>query len=188
MKCCQCCDKIFSPSQFQPNQRFCSRKCRVNAYHRVKRGLGLKLALLVCVVCDKVFKQKRANNTRFCCTRCKRIALGRQNKGRPVHGPLKHVKGSGYITAQGYKILSLKHPNSSKRGQILEHVYVMSQHLGRPLKKGETVHHINGIRDDNRIENLEVWHRSQPPGQRIDQKLSWCKELLEQYGYAVIIE
>jgi hypothetical protein len=64
----------------------------------------------------------------------------------------------------------------------------MSNYLKRPLLKGETVHHRNGIRDDNRLENLELWSHSHPPGQRVEDKIQWCKEFLEQYGYDVIMK
>jgi hypothetical protein len=71
--------------------------------------------------------------------------------------------GSGCLTKHGYRKIAKKcHPNAWKNGDMFEHVFIMSDHLKRPLRKGETVHHKNGIRDDNRIENLELWSNSHP--------------------------
>ena len=73
------------------------------------------------------------------------------------------------------------HPNANKAGKILEHRLVMALHLGRPLTKDETVHHINGDRQDNRLENLELWSSRQPAGQRAKDKIKYAKEILALY-------
>lgn len=57
----------------------------------------------------------------------------------------------GYIM-----IYEPNHPNSKKNGWIFEHRYIMSNYLGRTLTKYEVVHHLNGFKKDNRIENLEL--------------------------------
>jgi hypothetical protein len=57
----------------------------------------------------------------------------------------------------------------------------MSQTLGRALRPGESVHHKNGIRLDNRPANLELWLVGQPAGQRVSDLIEWARWLLEQY-------
>lgn len=58
----------------------------------------------------------------------------------------------------------------------------MAMYLNRPMTAAETAHHINGDRLDNRIENLELWSRWQPSGQRVEDKIRYAVELLKRYA------
>jgi hypothetical protein len=102
-----------------------------------------------------------------------------ENKTREV--------GRGYIDSSGYvKIYAPDHPNADKNGDVLQHVIVMSKHLDRPLRKGEFVHHKNGIRTDNNLENLELWTRAHPPGQRPKELLEFAKKIISEYESEVV--
>jgi hypothetical protein len=79
---------------------------------------------------------------------------------------------------------------------ILEHTFVMAAYLGRPLARGEQVHHRNGVRGDNTVgpcatstrcgcadgpHNLELWSISHPSGQRVLDQVEWAKRILARY-------
>jgi hypothetical protein len=89
--------------------------------------------------------------------------------------PRKASNGSGSTDHKGYRHIFLNGKNKS------EHRVLMEQHIGRPLTKYETVHHKNGNRSDNRIENLELWSSHQPRGQRVIDKIEWAKQILAEY-------
>lgn len=66
-------------------------------------------------------------------------------------------KGGRKINKKGHVLVLRKgHPMADKSGYVLEHRLVMAEYLGRILSSKEIVHHINGIKTDNRIENLKI--------------------------------
>lgn len=82
----------------------------------------------------------------------------RFKEGHSKRGKNNNLYKRGWFIRDGYKFLTgyYDHPNANEKGEIREHVLVMSNHLNRPLFKGELVHHENGDKLDNRIENLEI--------------------------------
>lgn len=72
------------------------------------------------------------------------------------------------------------HPRTGggRHNYILEHILIMEKHISRYLEADENVHHINGVKNDNRIENLELWVKPQPTGIRAEDALIWAKKIL----------
>ena len=90
--------------------------------------------------------------------------------------PLRRWPGTGSIGKDGYLRVQIEGRTAP------EHRRVMERHLGRELEKHETIHHKNGDRLDNRIENLELWSNWQPYGQRVIDKVAWAQEILAKYS------
>lgn len=88
-------------------------------------------------------------------------------------------RGGKYKNPAGYIILTQDY---NGKDTVLEHVYIMSKHIRRVLRRGETVHHKNGIKTDNRIKNLELWASRHPSGQRAKDLLKFAREIIAEYG------
>ena len=88
---------------------------------------------------------------------------------------LPEMSGQPFTDKKGYVYLYTDRTDGT-RGVIYEHRHVMEQHIGRPLQDEEIVHHKNGIKDDNRIENLEILIKNHPRGHRPADIAEWMVE------------
>lgn len=114
--------------------------------------------------------------TGLCVSCTSRINASNQPKGRKSH----KWKGGKFTTSKGYVMSRSPEHLNACNGYVFEHRLVMEEHLGRYLLKHETVHHKNGIRSDNRIENLELWTKSHGDGYRYqDMSIEELKSLVE---------
>lgn len=84
--------------------------------------------------------------------------------------PKQAPHGTGYVDRNGYRLLQIKGV------RWLEHRLVLERLLGRPLAKHESVHHKNGLRSDNRPENLELFVQGHPYGQRPEDLIAFVVE------------
>lgn len=162
---CPQCQSIFINSQASTHHKtYCSKAC----YWNFKNAQRTKTA--VCQECGNSFTRKQlgADVLKYCSNRCAGIA-------RSLKRPYLHTTGYVMIHTPG-------------EGTRKEHHLIMESFLGRRLVKGENVHHRNGIRTDNRIENLELWISSQPSGQRVEDLVIWAKEIIAQYGWYVDLQ
>lgn len=148
----------------------------------------------------------RKSVCRFCrskirnCSVCNIEFLGLRTKCDICyrHPPDKsYIKPYGigrYTDVEGYIMVKCPqdHPRcyinnyNRKRRYIQEHTLVMEKVLGRFLFPDENVHHINGIRNDNRPENLELWIKPHPTGIRKEDAIAWAKEILARYECEIL--
>ena len=113
---------------------------------------------------------------------CLRRELSSERMSGLIGPSNRRWKGGRHITREGYVELRVPgHHNATKNGNVREHRLVMERHLGRRLKAGETVHHKNGKRDDNRLDNLELWTHRHTPGQRVEDLIDFAVEVLSEY-------
>lgn len=107
--------------------------------------------------CDNTFLALRRYEQKYCGRSCRTKA---QQAHRTLPLGTRRTHPDGYVMVK------------TEDGWVGEHRLVMGQEIGRPLRPGEFVHHRNGVRHDNRIENLELWIRPHPAGQRVADLLA----------------
>jgi hypothetical protein len=130
------------------------------------------------VLGQNLIGRQKSSNSRSC-----GCLMKEELKTKFINTDAHNWRGGRRVQKDGYYVVLTNaiYPGSKLRNQTLEHIVVMSNHLGRHLSFGEKVHHKNGIRSDNRIENLELWSSSHPSGQRVEDLISWAKEILRKY-------
>lgn len=183
---CRACGNPFTmkPSYVRAYQKkwgkapmYCSTRCG-----GIGRQLPEKAWQVHCTQCGKPMPiQRKLGGTvnrqkRLCSTECRSLF---RRLSYQANNP--EQKMTRRIARNGYVRMIVPGKNGKPSRDVFEHRYNMEQHLTRELRPEETVHHINGIRSDNRIENLALFNSRHGPGQRVVDKVQFAIEILIMY-------
>lgn len=177
---------------------------KVNA---LKRGPRTPKITMTCEQCREQFSfnqgllgKDRAAKRRFCSNACYKVAKDPKptfncaycgtlaNRSKSVSFAYNYkqrfcskvcaddAQRTGCVDKNGYRVLTIN------GASYMEHRLVMEEHLGRKLTSYETVHHVNGLRSDNRIVNLELFSSRHPKGQRVADKIEFARSILTEYN------
>ena len=119
-------------------------------------------ALFECPYCHKIIETRKTIGLKqICCKKCYK----EYRQGKHFGSIKDKVKISGYLY-----IYNPKHPKCTKKGYVAEHRLIAEKMISRYLTDDEVVHHINGIKTDNRKENLKVMTKSEHIKYHLSQK------------------
>lgn len=162
--CPQCKNEFKAKAAHAERRVYCSHKCKGEA--RTNAALVAK----TCPACGDEFMSQPYRGAKYCSETCARRQMGEN----------KRVPGGWYVMGKSGYIARTRNGTTE-----LQHRVVMEEILGRSLYPHENVHHKNGLKADNRPENLEVWVTKQPKGQRPEDIIEWAIAWLESHGYKV---
>ncbi|HEV2225088.1 MAG TPA: HNH endonuclease signature motif containing protein [Candidatus Acidoferrales bacterium] len=168
-------------TKFGKDPMYCSIKCSAlgRRADSDERNKG------ICKQCGQEYYRTRRGGSgtiyreqELCSRECKNawlrtLAEHRFNAG--VTG--RHVKSNGYV----WLSIPANISGDGKKREVMEHRWVMEQTIGRPLEPGETVHHKDGDRANNTIENLALFVSNHGPGQEVVDIVAWCVKMLTRY-------
>lgn len=170
----------------------------------INEGCDREIANKTLLLCKRCYQQWRIyenpNGRRCSVDDCNSPHLGkgycrahyhRLNRyGDPLAGEGRGVKGKRRgilkligknITSSGYRKIRVE-DGDNKVKWILEHRHIMEESLGRALDKNESIHHKDGDKLNNNLNNLEIWIKPQPTGIRVSDALIWARKIIEKYG------
>lgn len=148
--------------------------------------------LVECGMCHatryvQISKHMLEHSTGYC-RHCAEIAKNKGGKNHPGWKGGVLTDKDGYVCISSTLLseddLRIVEPMINNAGYIREHRLVVARSMGRPLSSSEIVHHINGIKDDNRLENLSLKNRSSHSQSHAETiaELTRLKAILHQHG------
>jgi endogenous inhibitor of DNA gyrase (YacG/DUF329 family) len=180
---CLQCDKDFyrEPYLISQGQRYCSKSCADEASRRNQ-------VTKVCPTCGTEFRKSPSQAVRIYCSKlCETKANIKRPLGRMYNGRNVKKDNHGYVM-----IWEPSHPRKAFHGWQYEHRFLVEKSIGRMLEKSEHVHHINGVKDDNRLENLEIMDANdharlsvQDYRDQIKRELAELEEYRKRFGSLV---